>query len=116
MANPLLYVHPTCSKARAAQDLLDAAGFTYDAVNYLERPLSAVELHRVVAALGGEPAALVRRDGCFAELGLHPAQLIDADAVVAVLLDHPELMERPVFMVGEMAVIGRPPERVLELT
>ncbi len=116
MADPLLYVHPTCSKARAAQDLLDAAGVAYEAVNYLDRPPSAEELHRLLDGLGGAPDVLVRRDSRFVALRLDSAALVDAEAVVALLLAHPELMQRPVFLVGDRAVIGRPPERVLDLT
>ena len=61
------------------------------------------------------PAELVRKDKNFAELGLDPADYESADAVIDLLLEHPKLMQRPIFVVGDRAVICRPSERVLEL-
>ena len=61
------------------------------------------------------PAALVRKDKRFKELGLDAADYETKDQVVALLLEHPELMERPVVFRGDRAVIARPSEKVLEL-
>ena len=61
------------------------------------------------------PAELVRKDKNFAELGLDPADYESADAVIDLLLEHPKLMQRPIFVVGDRAVICRPSERALEL-
>ena len=61
------------------------------------------------------PAALVRHDNRFKELGLDPKGYTSKKAVVDLLLEHPELMERPVVFRGERAVIARPSERVLDL-
>jgi arsenate reductase len=57
----------------------------------------------------------VRHDAHFKALGLDPAGYTTKRAVVDLLLEHPRLMQRPVIFRGERAVIGRPPERVLEL-
>ncbi len=61
------------------------------------------------------PADLVRRDKNFAELGLDAADYESADAVIDLLLEHPVLMQRPIFVVGDRAVICRPSERALTL-
>jgi arsenate reductase (glutaredoxin) len=62
------------------------------------------------------PAAeLVRKDRRFEELGLNAADYVTAEAVVALLLKHPELMQRPIVVKGNKAVIARPPERMLAL-
>jgi arsenate reductase (glutaredoxin) len=61
------------------------------------------------------PATLVRKDKKFGELGLDAADYQSKEQVVALLLEHPELMERPVVFRGERAVIARPSEKVLEL-
>jgi len=68
-----------------------------------------------VAIVDAAPAELVRKDRRFEELGLNAAQYATADAVVALLLEHPELMQRPIVAVGDRAVIGRPPERASAL-
>ena len=60
------------------------------------------------------PADLVRKDKRFAELGLDADDYTTVDAVVALLVDHPELMQRPVVRSGRRAVIARPPERAAE--
>ena len=115
MSDPQLYFNPRCSKARSARDLLDARGIHYETVAYLEHAPSAADLTDLVAKLDGKPADLVRKDPRFKELGLKAADYVTAEAVVGLLAAYPELIERPVFVVGDRAVIGRPPERVLDL-
>jgi arsenate reductase len=61
------------------------------------------------------PAELVRKDRRFEELKLKAAHYATAEAVVALLLKHPELMQRPIVVKGDKAVIARPPERMLPL-
>ena len=64
----------------------------------------------------GEPAAeLVRKDKRFGELGLKPDAYATSDAVIALLLEHPELMQRPIVIRAGRAVIARPPEKLLAL-
>ena len=62
-----------------------------------------------------EPAELVRKDKKFKELGLNADDYVTREAVVEVLLRHPELMQRPVIIKDQKAVIARPSEKVLEL-
>ena len=59
------------------------------------------------------PSELVRKDKRFKQLGLEADAYETAEAVVGVLLEHPELMQRPIVLKGDKAVIGRPPENVL---
>jgi arsenate reductase len=116
MAEPTLFHNPRCSKSRAALALLDEAGVGYEVVEYLKAPPTRDELARLVSILEGPPAALVRTgDAAFKELGVDKASLGDAAAVVDLLAAHPGLMERPVLVVGDRAVIGRPPERIRDL-
>ncbi|TMA51025.1 MAG: arsenate reductase [Deltaproteobacteria bacterium] len=72
-------------------------------------------LERRMALLAGPPADLVRKDKRFKELGLRGADYVTREQVVGLLLEHPELMERPVVVHGKRAVIARPSERVEEL-
>jgi arsenate reductase len=110
-----VYHNPVCSKSRGALEILGDRGVDVEVVEYLKERPSRADLERILDALPDEPAALVRKDKRFTELGLDEADYQTRDAVIDVLLEHPELMERPVVFRGERALICRPSERVLEL-
>jgi len=93
--------------------LLRAQGVEFDTVEYLKTPLHRTTIERIVSMLDTPPAELVRKDRRFEELALNPADYVTAEAVVALLLEHPELMQRPIVVKGGKAVIARPPERLL---
>lgn len=115
MADFLVYHNPACSKSRGAVAILDERGADVQIVEYLKAPPDRTELERIVDAIPDDPATLVRKDKRFKELGLEAADYTTKDAVVALLLEHPELMERPVVFHGDEARICRPSETVLEL-
>lgn len=115
MAGIRVYHNPSCSKSRGAMEILGERGVDADVVEYLKAPPDRAALERIVDAVPDPPAELVRKDQRFRELGLEAADYTDRDAVVALLLEHPELMQRPVVFRGERAVIARPSEKVLEL-
>ncbi len=72
-------------------------------------------MERFLEMLPNEPAELIREDNHFKQLGLNIGDYQSADAVVDLLLDHPKLMQRPVVVRGDQAVIARPSELVEEL-
>lgn len=109
---PVLYHNPRCGKSRAALALLQERGIEVDLVEYLKTPLDRAGLDRLLTALGNDPAVVRRKEAI--EAGLNPAGLNRAERIAA-LMAHPLLLERPILMVGDKAVIGRPPEKVLEL-
>ena len=90
-------------------------GLDAEVTEYLKAPPERATIERIVDLIDEEPAALVRKDNRFKDLGLHAADYATRDAVVDLLLEHPELMERPVVILGDRAVIARPPEKLLEL-
>jgi arsenate reductase len=107
--------NPRCSKSRGTLELLADRGVDATVVPYLDTPPDRAMLERILAAIPDDPGALVRHDARFKELALDAKAYDSRDAVVALLLEHPELMERPVVFVGDRAVIARPPEKVLDL-
>lgn len=116
MAEVRILHNPRCSKSRQALALLEERGVEPTVVRYLDEPLGRDELADLLGRLDAEPAALVRTgEALFKELGVDRATLGDADVVADLLAEHPRLMERPVVIAGGRAVIGRPPEQVLEL-
>jgi len=115
MAETTIYHNPACSKSRGALEILRARGELCHVVEYLTTPPDRATLARFLDLLAGPPGQLVRRDKRFRELGLDEARCATREQVIALLLEHPELMERPVVVRGGRAVIARPSERVLEL-
>jgi arsenate reductase len=111
----LVFHNPSCSKSRGALQILADEGIESDVVEYLKAPPDRATLERIVDTIPNPPAELVRKDKRFKELGLDAADYTERDAVVALLLEHPELMERPVVFHGDRAVIARPSELVLDL-
>ena len=110
-----LFHNPRCSKSRGALELLQERGITPTIVPYLEQPPSLDELRALLRLLGTGPRSLLRTgEPEYAELGLADRSL-DDDALLAAMHAHPRLIERPIFVHGGRAVIGRPPERVLDL-
>jgi arsenate reductase len=104
-----LWHNPRCSKSRAAHELLGDRATTR---RYLEQPPTREELEAVLVKLGTDDPRVILRTGEPAYAGLEQAtreQLLDAMAA------HPELVERPIAVRGDRAVLGRPPERVLDL-
>jgi arsenate reductase len=84
-------------------------------VEYLKNPPSAGDLDAVLRMLGMEPRELMRsKEKEYRELGLKDRSL-SRDQLIAAMVEHPRLIERPVAISGDRAVLGRPTERVLEL-
>ena len=113
----VVYFNPVCSKARGAVEILEEKGADFEVIEYLKALPTRADLERIVDAIPDPPSALVRKDKRFKELGLDEGDYETKEQVVAVLLEHPELMERPVvFSVsGDRALICRPSEKVLDL-
>jgi len=110
-----VYHNPSCSKSRGALELLRERGIDCEVIEYLHHPLDRRTLARILSLLPGPPADLVRKDKRFKELGLREEDYQTNEQVIALLLDHPELMERPVVIRDTRAVIARPSERVGEI-
>ncbi len=112
MAEVTLWHNPRCSTSRAALAQVEEAGLDATVVHYLSTPVDAEQLREVVAKLEDPVTDLVRRDATFRELGLTEADVATAEAVVRVLVEHPRLLQRPVLVRGDRAIIGRPKDRV----
>ena len=114
MAELLIFHNPACSKSRRALQLATEAGFEVEERRYLE-PEQAPdegELLELLAMLEDPPSTLMRRDGDFSRLELTDAELEDPRRIAAILAEHPALLERPVLVRDQRAIIGRPSERI----
>ena len=115
MVNLEIFHNPACSKSRGAMQLVADRGISAEVTEYLKAPPDRATLERIVDAIVDDPAALVRKDKRFQQLGLDPTNYETRESVVDLLLEHPELMERPVVIIGTRGVIARPPEKLLDL-
>jgi arsenate reductase (glutaredoxin) len=113
--NIRIYHNPACSQSRGALQILEGSTAEVEVVQYLETPPSKAELERFLDLLEDPPADLVRKDKRFAELGLVESDYETPEQVVAVLLKHPELMQRPIIVKDDRAVLARPSEKVVIL-
>ncbi len=115
MRDTRLYYNPACSKCRDARALLEARGVAPRIVPYLDAAPEAGEIRELLGLLGLAPRALLRdAEPEYAALGLADPALAD-EALIAAMAAHPRLIQRPIFVHRGRAVIGRPPERALEL-
>ena len=115
MTDLTLYHNPRCSKSRAALQLLEARGLTPTVVRYLETPLDAAQLRDLLAKLGFGARDLLRHgEDEYKSLDLANPALGD-EQLIAAMVAHPKLIERPILVAGDKAVIGRPPENILEI-
>ena len=109
-----VFFNPACSNCRTAQGILAERGIDAELVHYLENTPTREDLERVMRLLGiDDPRRMMReKEPVYAELGLGDA---DRDALLDAMVDHPILIQRPIVIRGDRAVIARPPERLLEL-
>ena len=115
MTDLIFYHNPRCSKSRQALELIEARGLQPQIVRYLEQPPSETELHDLLVKLGIGPRQLLRTgEDEFKTLNLADSDM-DAATLVKAMSQHPKLIERPILVVGQKAVVGRPPEKILEI-
>jgi arsenate reductase len=114
MADVTIWHNQRCSKSRGALAILEERGIDHEVVRYLEDAPTRARLEEVLGLLGtDDPTAIARRnEDRWKELGLDDA---DRDTVLDALAANPALIERPIVIRGDRAVVARPSERVLEL-
>lgn len=109
-----LYHNPRCSKSRAVKAILEEQGIHFEIVYYLEDPLTEEDLRSVMAKLQiTDPRQMMRtKEAVYGEIGCDELQ---GDDLVRAMVQNRTLIERPILVRGDRAVIGRPPEKVHEL-
>lgn len=95
--------------------LLRESGIPFDKVNYYVEPLSKKKLTDLVRKLGMKPRELLRKgEASYKELGLAEDKFSDSE-LIALMVEHPDLLQRPIVERGDRAVLGRPTENVKTL-
>ena len=110
-----IYHNPRCSKSRQALQLLQSENVDTTVIEYLKTPPSAQTLKEILSALGMKPRDLMRKNEAVFKSENLDSSDIDDDELIRKMTEHPILIERPIVLTEKGVVVGRPPERVLEL-
>ncbi|QSE96874.1 arsenate reductase (glutaredoxin) [Fulvivirga lutea] len=114
MAKATIYHNPRCGKSRNTLKILEEKNVENNVVEYLKTPPTFGELKSVVKKLKIKPEELLRKgESVFKEN--YKGKSLSDDEWIRAMVDNPILIERPIVIVGDKAVIGRPPENVLEI-
>ncbi len=108
------YHNPRCRKSREALQLLEASGKTFRLVDYQKEPLNPQDLETLLVKLGMSASELIRTNELLWKENYKNRALPERE-LIGLMAEHPRLMERPILESGGRAVVGRPPERILEL-
>jgi len=110
-----VYQKPTCTKCRTTLRLLKEREAEFEAINYFETPLTEPDLRSLLKKLGLSVRQLLRKDEPVAKrLGIGKKDFSDEE-LISLMANHPELIQRPIVVRGNQAVLGRPPENVEKL-
>jgi arsenate reductase len=115
MAVATIYHNNHCNSSGNAVRIAEELGVDVDIVMYIKSPPDADTLRAIIAKVEDEPTELVRRDSMWKKLGLTDADVTPTDQIVDVLVAHKQLLQRPLVVTADTAIIGRPKERVSEL-
>ena len=110
-----IYHNPQCSKSRQTLQIIEGEGVNAEIIEYLKTPPSRDELIKILDGLGLEPRQLMRQGETeYKEANLDNPELT-RDELIQAMLDYPRLIERPIVVKDGQVIIGRPPERVLDI-
>ncbi len=110
-----VYEKPTCTTCRNLAMLLQERGIEFERVNYHVDPLPEEKIRDLLRKAGVGPHEVLRKkEPVYKELGLDTRDVSD-DELIQLMVEHPQLLQRPIVERGERAVLARPPERVLEI-
>jgi arsenate reductase len=111
----IFYHNPSCSKSREALKLLQQRKAQPQIIEYLNTPLSTLEITEIVKKLGLAPIDLLRTTEKAYIDGKYQANLMSNEEIIAAIAKHPSLLQRPIVICGNKAIIGRPPIKVLDI-
>lgn len=115
MNEVIIYHNPRCSKSRQALALIKEKGLHLKVIEYLKTPLTLAQLQRIIRQLKCSPREIIRNnEPAYKSNQLQDLNLSDTKLLQAIV-DYPILLQRPIVIYKEKAVIGRPPENVLDI-
>jgi arsenate reductase len=115
-ADLTIYEVSSCSTCRSLSALLAEHGVEYDGIEYHETGLTEEQIRELLSKAGLRPRDVLRmREPLVTELGLQDEDAVSDDMLITLMTEHPRLLQRPIAVRGDRALLARPVERVLEL-
>jgi arsenate reductase (glutaredoxin) len=109
-----IYHNPRCSKSRQGLSILKEAKVDFEIIEYLKSPPSKKEIIDIVSKLNIDPINLIRKNETVWKENYKGKDLSD-EQIINAMVDHPKLIERPIVIHGNKAIIGRPPEKIISI-
>ena len=109
-----IFHNPRCRKSRETLALIESKGIEPEIILYLEDRPTKQELKSIIEMLNIDAESLIRKGESIYKT-LYKGKKLSEPKWIQAMIDHPKLMERPIVIKGDLAIIGRPPENVLEL-
>jgi len=109
-----IYHNPRCSKSRQCLAILEEKNEDLNIIKYLDTPLSEEKLSKIIDLLGIKPIDLVRKNEAIWKQEFKDKPLTEND-LIRTMCEYPKLIERPIVIKNNKAIIGRPPEKVIDI-
>lgn len=109
-----IYHNNRCSKSRCGLEILEESGKDFEIVKYLENTPTKEELNEIISLLGISPIDLVRKNEKIWKDNFKGKELSESE-IISAMIEYPKLIERPIVINGNKAVIGRPPEKIAKI-
>ncbi|MCK7590489.1 arsenate reductase (glutaredoxin) [Subsaxibacter sp. CAU 1640] len=110
----VIYHNPNCSKSRESLEILETSKEDIQIIKYLDETLKVEKLRKIVKLLNIKPIELVRQDETLWKENFQHLEFSDEE-LIEVMTNYPQLIERPIVINGDKAVIGRPPTKILDI-
>jgi arsenate reductase len=110
----VIYHNPNCSKSRESLEILETSKEDVQIIKYLDAPLNADKLAKIIKLLKIKPIDLIRQNELLWKENFKSLEFTD-DELIQVMCNYPKLIERPIVINGDKAVIGRPPTKILDI-
>ncbi len=109
-----IYHNPRCSKSRQGLAIVEESGKEFEVVKYLDVPLSEEKLSEIISLLDISALDLVRKNEAIWKES-YKGKKLSQEQIIKAMVKNPKLIERPIVVNGKKAVVGRPPERILDI-
>lgn len=110
----VIYHNPNCSKSRETLDILETTKEDIQIIKYLDQPLQAEKLNKIIKLLKINPIELIRQQEPLWKEQYQHLEFTN-DELIDVMASYPQLIERPIVINGNKAVIGRPPIKIIDI-
>ena len=110
----VIYHNPRCSKSRETLEILETKKVNYKIIKYLDLPLSEKKIREIIKLLRIKPIELVRKNESIWK-EKYKNQDFSENELIEIMVENPKLIERPIVINGSKAIIGRPPEKILDI-